>query len=234
MSDYVSLGIVLLSGLLVASLQLPLGTFLLLFHSSMSKNIPKKTKTLASSFISGATIMFFFLLCSACFLISAISFSGTLSIGSLLVILGILIALAIISFLFYYRRKGSTELWLPRKVSRFINSRAKHTSDNSEAFSLGLFVVFAEQIFTLPLVILSANEILKLDKVYQTVAIVIFTLLSVLPLLIMRFIIRKGKNLADIQRWRLKYKNFFRLFSGSGYLILAIFLFAFQILGVNL
>lgn len=231
MSTIVSLGIVLLSGLVTASLQLPLGTLLLLYHASLGKNIPKKTKCLVSSFIAGVTIMFFLLLSASCFIISALTFSGQFSVASLIILVSILIALAIIAWFFYYRRKNTTELWLPRKVSSFIDGRAKITKDNSEAFSLGLLVVLAELLFTAPLLALSADAILCIESIFQIFCLVIFTCLSVLPLVILRFSIRNGKNLADIQRWRIKNKNFFRIFSGFGFAILAAFITVFLIIG---
>ena len=136
----VSLSIIILSGLVTASLQLPLGTLLLLYHASLGKNVRKKTKTLASSFISGVTLMNFLLLGTSIFLIASLTNSGTLSDVGHTILFGLLIALGIIAWFFYYKRKGSTELWLPRRLARFIDSRAKLTNDTSEAFSLGLLV----------------------------------------------------------------------------------------------
>ncbi|MBR3256887.1 hypothetical protein IKG02_01180 [Candidatus Saccharibacteria bacterium] len=231
MSSFVSLGIVLLSGLILASLQAPLASFLLLYHSSFGKNIKKKTKSLASSYVSGVAVMVFLLLATSVFLISALSFSGSLSLVSLVVLFGVLLALSLLSLCFYYKFGRSTELWLPRKVSKFISSRARATSDNSEAFALGMFVTFCDLLFSFPLFILSANAILSLSSPYQVLALAGFTILSCLPLVILRLAIRKGKNLADVQRWRLKNKNFFRFFSGLGFLVLAVFLFAFLVIG---
>ena len=233
MSDFVSLGIVLLCGVIIASLQLPLGTLFLLYHASMGKNIRAKTRRLSSSFISGVTLMFFLLISSACYLISLLSIGGTFSLVSLSVLFGALLALAIISWFFYYKRRSSTELWLPRRLSRFLNSRAKATSDISEAFSLGLLVPLSELLFSFVPILLAGNFILRLNSLYQATATVVFTFLAVLPLLILRLTIRSGKNLADVQRWRLKNKTFFRIFTGACYLVLAGFLLVFAIIGGN-
>ncbi|MBQ3348509.1 hypothetical protein IJG90_03270 [Candidatus Saccharibacteria bacterium] len=230
MEVYVSLGIVILSGLIAASLQLPLGALLLLYHASLGKNIRKKTKKLASSFISGVTLMNFLLLGTAIFLVSVLTATGTLPHLLHVILFGILVFLGIIAWFFYYKRKGSTELWLPRRLARFIDVRARETNDLSEAFSLGLLIPLSEIIFSLPLLILSADAILRLDTLYQALGLVIFTIFGTLPLLILRLFIRKGRNIADVQRWRLKNKSFFRFFTGAGFLILAAFLFAFVIL----
>ncbi|MBR2586875.1 hypothetical protein IKE71_00660 [Candidatus Saccharibacteria bacterium] len=230
MEVYVSLGIIILSGLITASLQLPLGTLLLLYHASLGKNVRQKTKKLASSFISGVTLMNFLLLGTGIFLVSVLSFSGVLSNLAHLILFGLLVALGVIAWFVYYKRKGSTELWLPRRLARYIDSRAKITEDLSEAFSLGLLIPLAEILFTLPLLLLSADAILHLDAPCQALGLVIFTLFGTLPLLVLRFFIRKGRNVAEVQRWRLRNKAFFRFFTGAGFLVLAAFLLAFVII----
>ena len=231
MNEMIYLGIIFLSSLIVALLQLPLGTLLLLYHASLGKKIPKKTRTLISSFISGSTLMFFLLLSASCFLIFALTVSGTFTNVSLVVLTSYLVVLGIFSWFFYYKRKNSTELWLPRKITKFINQRAKETHDNSESFSLGVLTVLSEIVFTAPLFLLSGNSILILEPGYQVIALVGFVLISVLPLIILRIAIRTGKNLADIQRWRLKNKSFFRVITGLSYLILATFILTFLLMG---
>ena len=231
MNELVNLGIILLSGIIVASLQLPLGTLLLLYHSSLGKNVSKKTKTLVSSFISGSLLMSFLLLATSCLLVAGLTISGTLSSPSILVLVGVLCALGIVAWFFYYKSRRTTELWLPRKVANFIDSRAKITNDNSEAFSLGSLVVLSEVIFTAPLIILSSNSILKLEPGYEVLTLAMFSLLSILPLIILRIVIRSGKNVAEIQRWRLRNKSFFRIFTGLGFFVLAGFVIMFLFFG---
>ena len=231
MSSIVSLGIVILSGLVVASLQLPLGTLLLLYHASLGKNIREKTKHLVSNFISGATLMNFLLLAATCFLVSSLTISGVFSQTALTVLFGILIALGLVAWFFYYKLGKSTELWLPRGIAKFIDDRAKKTNSLHEAFSLGIWISLSEIMFTLPLIIVSADSILRLPSLFQALSLVIFTILSVLPLITLRLVLRSGKNVADVQRWRVKNKTFFRIFSGCGFIVLAVFLLAFVILG---
>jgi len=62
--------------------------------------------------------------------------------------------------------------------------------------------------------------------------ILLYTLISIAPLVILKLSIRNGKTVTDIQRWRVKNKNFLRIMSGVGYLVLAGFVFAFKVLGV--
>lgn len=230
MEVYISLSIIILSGLVAASLQLSLGTLLLLYHASLGKNIRQKTKNLASSFISGVTLMNFLLLGTTIFLISVLVPNGLLPDLAYVILFAVLILLSLLSWFFYYRRKGSTELWIPRRLAKFIDTRAKLTNDLSEAFSLGLLIPLSEILFTLPLLALSADAVLRLDVAFQALGLVVFTIFGSLPLLVLRLFIRHGRNVAEIQRWRLKNKAFFRFFTGAGFAILAAFLFAFVIL----
>lgn len=242
MSSFVSLGIVLLSSLIIATLQLAPSTLLLLYRSSLGKvgnlkeaknlkkAIKKRTKSLVSSYISGVALIIFLILSAVCFLISVLSTSGVLSSLALLVLVGILGLFSFSVLFFYYRKSGTTELWIPRKVAKFINSRAEKTSDNSEAFSLGILATLSEIIFSIIPIILSADSILRLDEIFQVFAIALFTIISILPLLIIRFIIRNGKTIVDIQRWRLKNKNFFRIIIGLEFFTMAMFTLAFLVM----
>ncbi len=232
MSDFVSLGTVFLTGLVLASLQLPLGTLLLLYHASLGKNIRKTTRRLASSYLSGAMLASFLFISASCFLVSAFSLAGTLSRTSLSVLFGVLLSLGVVAWCFYYKRRGSTELWLPRRFARFLNTRAKSTSDAREGFSLGLTTVVAESLFAAPLFLVAGDAILRLSTpLLQALALFGLVLLSVLPLLVLRATLRSGRNVAEVQRWRLKNQTFFRIFSGAGFLVLAFFLLVFTILG---
>ncbi|MBQ6605850.1 hypothetical protein IJH66_02630 [Candidatus Saccharibacteria bacterium] len=228
-----SLGIVVFSALICALLQLSLGTLLLLYHNSIGRHIRKKTKSLAGSFISGVFLMNFLLLATNCFLSYAF-FGGELPLLAFSVLIGILAALSLVIFCFYFRRgktsKESTELWLPKSISRFVDSRAKITNNNSEAFALGLLTVFGELPFTFALFFLSGSMILELNPGFETLALCLFSLISVLPLLVLRLSVRRGKTVVEVQRFRVRNKFFFKLLAGICFLSLAGFVFAFKIL----
>ena len=230
MSDFISIATIVLAAIIHASLQLGLGCLLLLYHESLGKHIKAKTHNLVSSFIAGVGTIIFLFLGTACFIIDAL-FNGALSVPLLAALIGILAALAIIMWLFYYRNGYSTELWLPKSVARFIDRRAKATSSNTEAFSLGILSCFAEMPFVAILIFVAGNSILQLSPIYQALMIAIYTIIAISPLVALRFVIRSGRTLADIQRWRLRNKIFLRIISGCGFLSLGIFIFAFQILG---
>lgn len=147
-----------------------------------------------------------------------------------MIVVGMLVALAIAAWFVYYRRGKSTELWLPRSVARFIDKRAKLTNSNTEAFSLGLLTSLAEMPFTLVLFVVAANSTMVLPPMYQILAVAMYTLITIIPPVVLRFAIRKGQTVVSIQRWRVKHKTFFRLLTGVGFLVLAFFLFTFEVL----
>ena len=78
--------------------------------------------------------------------------------------------------------------------------------------------------------VVAANSILGLPSEQQLLAVAIYTIITILPPLILRGAVRKGKTVVEIQRWRVKHKNFFRVVTGVGFLVLSGFLFAFEVL----
>lgn len=220
---------VFLAAVVHATLQLQLGTLLLLYHASIGKHVRKKTRYLVDSYIAGVGTLVFLLLATMVFLLDRY-FEKSLYIEELVIVSGMLVALAIAAWAFYYRRGKSTELWLPRRVALFIDKRAKETNNNTEAFSLGMLTSFAEMPFTLVLLFVAANSIMKLPFLYQIIAVAVYTIITVIPPVVMRLAIRKGQTVVNIQRWRVKHKFFFRVLSGAGFLVLGCFLFTFEVL----
>ena len=228
MSDLLCIATIILVGIVQASLQLSLGGLILLYHASMGHHRRRKTRFLARHYIIGAAVISFLMVCTIGFLISTI-FNGALRTEYLVICVGIFVASALIMWLFYYRRGKSTELWLPRSFTRFIQRRAKATNDNIEAFSLGLLSSFAEMPLSIALYFVVANCILNLSAQYQIAAVLGYTLLSVVPLLILKLRVKSGKNVVEVQQWRLRNKAFARIMSGSGFLVLAAFVTVYWI-----
>lgn len=210
-------------------LQLGAGALLLLYHASLGKHIKKKTRQLASQYILGNALLTMLSVAAVSFIILVVN-QGELGTLPLMILVGALAALAIAAWAFYYRRGRSTELWLPRTVSRYISRRAKKTESSTEAFSLGMLTCFAEMPFTLILIVVAANSVLALPQAEQILAIALYTLLSVLPLAVMRLMVRRGETVADIQKWRIKNKNFLKIMTGIGFLTLALFIVAFKVM----
>ena len=220
---------VFLAAVIHATLQLELGALLLLYHASIGKHVRKETKYLVSNYIAGIGSLVFLSLSTVAFIFDRY-FGDALYPEELMIIVGMLVALAIAAWFFYYRRGRTTELWLPRSVARFIDRRAKATNSNTEAYALGLLTSLAEMPFTLVLFVVAANSLLQLPALHQLIALVLYTVIAILPSIIMRLAIRKGQTVVDIQRWRVKHKTFFRLLTGIGFLALAFFLFSFEVL----
>ena len=230
MSNLPEIGIILLSAVVYATLQLGSGCLLMLYHASLGKHVRKKTKMLVSSYIAGNGTIALIGLGFLCFAIGS-SFSGPLSIGWLSVTAGVMVVLAILMWFFYYRRGRTTELWLPKSVAKFITRRAEVTESDTEAFSLGLLAGFAEVPFTFVLMAVAANSILALPLEYQLLSVVGYTLIAILPLVLMRIMIRRGNTVVDIQKWRVKNKLFLRIISGVSFAVLAGFIVAFKVMG---
>ena len=126
---------VFLAAVIHATLQLSLGALLLLYHASLGKHVRKKTRFLVDSYISGLGTLVFLSLGAIIFILDRY-FGKPLYIEELVIVVGMLVALAIAAWFVYYRRGKSTELWLPRSVARFIDKRAKLT--NSNAIHIGV------------------------------------------------------------------------------------------------
>lgn len=221
---------VFLAAVIHATLQLELGALLLLYHASLGKHVRKKTRNLVDSYISGIGMLVFLVVAATAFILGRVFGTGLFA-EEILIVVGMLVALAIAAWAFYYRRGKSTELWLPRTVARFIDKRAKETNSNTEAFSLGVLTSLAEMPWTMVLFVVAANSIIVLPAEYQLLAVVMYTVITIIPPIVLRIAIRKGQTVVDIQRWRVKHKSFMRVITGVGFLVLGFFIFAFEVLG---
>ena len=228
--NLIQFGTILLAALVHATLQLGLGALLLLYHASLGKHIKKKTKQLVSNYILGTALLIILTVTAAAFIINAIT-SSSLSPEVLAILVGILFMLAIIIWFFYYRTRRSTELWLPKSVSRYISNRAKLTESNTEAFSLGMLSSLAEMPFSIILMIIAGNSIIGLPAELQILSIAFYSFITILPLFILRFSIRRGNTVVDIKKWRVKNKEFLKIMTGIGFMTLALFIIGFRILG---
>lgn len=220
---------VVLAAFVHASLQVQLGSLLLLYHASLGKHVRKKTKTIVSFYIAGIATLVFLAVSATCFVFDRY-FGKALYPEEIVIVVSMLVAIAFIVWIFYYKRGKSTELWLPRSVARFIDRRAKETNSKTEAFSLGVLTSLAEMPFTLVLFIVAANSVLKLHGAWQILAVLLYSLITIIPPIILRIFVHKGETITNIQRWRVKNKTFLRVLSGAGFLILAFFLFSFEVL----
>ncbi|MDR2063180.1 MAG: hypothetical protein LBQ02_00075 [Candidatus Nomurabacteria bacterium] len=233
MSDiWVNIAVVALAGFIHATLQLGLGCVILLYHGSVGRaHIRRKTNSLVSSFISGVGLMSFLLLSAVAFILLNI-FGLFVPDYFLAVGVGMLAATAVATILFYYRRGVGTELWLPKPVAKFIDQRAKATNNTSEAYLLGSFACFGELPFILALLLISGACIVELPVEWQLLAVAIYAIISIIPLVIFRFSVHTGKTVADVQKWRMHFKRFLKIISTVSYLALTLFVIVYKIIEV--
>lgn len=230
MNAIISLSVIFLSALVYASLSLDLGAMLLLYHSVKSRFVSKKSRILVTNYLLGSLTMIFLGLAAGLFLVFFVS-GGPLDIRVLSIITGALGVISLVAWFFYYRCGRSTELWLPRSVSRYISTRASLTSSRTEAFSLGMLTAFAEFPFSALLSVVAADSLISLNTSLALPAVLMYLLIAILPLLIVRLFFTRGKTIVDVQKWRIKNIFFIRFVTGLGFFVLAAFIFAFKILG---
>ncbi|MBQ6393914.1 hypothetical protein IJH74_01560 [Candidatus Saccharibacteria bacterium] len=229
MNDLLDLFIIALAGLVHATLQLGISALLLLYHASLGKNVKRKTRELVRDFNLGISLFIALLLASTCF-VTLVIFGGALPKSALVILVGLIAAMAFGIWFLYYRKSTGTELWVPRSFARFITERADKTDDGVEAFSLGMLIACAEVPFAMLLIITAANSVLNLPQPVQLLAIAVYVLIATMPMWLAQLLINNGKTIVDIQRWRVKNKQFLKVISGVGFITLAIFLLAFKVM----
>ena len=233
MSVFSSVGIIIIAMLIMASLQLVPGVFALFHHYASGKYSKKRTSRLSLFFILGAEVI------SACLFLFSFYIAYFFFLGKprpehsvfAWFGIGVLIALSIASFFFYFRRGKGTQLFIARSFAKALNESAKSAKTRSDAFALGAISSTCEILFTLPLYIITAIEIIELSSENFTsdILTIIYILTSAIPLFITYYLFHSGRNLADIERTRVKDKTFTRLLMGFSYLIIAILIIHFKI-----
>lgn len=225
-----SLAIVALAALIHASFQLSVSMLTLLSsHAIGSQTAHAKLLRLTCSFLTGVGIM-------TLLLISFFSFVFQQSFGQQVpplmwaVSCGLLIGLGIAVWAFYYRREKGTSLWLPRGLARYLSDRTKATKLSAEAFGLGLASIIAELVFILAPILISALVLIQLPPLWQLAGVGIYTLISLLSLLIVYTLVGSGHKLSRIQKWREDNKRFLQFTAGSALIILGFYVYVEEVL----
>lgn len=228
MSIITSVGIVAISMLIIASLQLASGIFALFFHYALGRFSKTKAANLAIFFIIGVEVITAFLFLAVYYLTCIIFFDGISFDNNFTIwlLIGVTIALGLTAPIFYFRRGNGTKLFIPRRYARALDQSAQITKTKSDAFLLGLSAGASELFFTLPLFMASSIAIIKLNttSTLGNPFSLIFVLAPLVPLFVTYWLYRSGHNLADIGRLRTHNKLFIRFILCSGYLLLAILL----------
>ena len=211
--------------LILMSLQLIPGIFALVSHYAFGKYSNKKASDLALFFIIGVEIAFAITMLLIYLILTAI-YSTIYNIDILIwIICGILVALGIITFFFYYRKGDGSKLFIPRSFAKNIDLRARSVKTRSDAFVMGVLAPFPELIFTLPLYIIATICIMEVGEtaIIRAGLVSLFVFFTIIPNLLY-YLISSHHNLATYIKFRFKNKTFFRIFISILYFILAIFI----------
>lgn len=225
-----SFAIIAAAALIHASFQLSVSMLTLLSsHTIGAKRSHARLLGLTTAFSSGVLVMTVLLLSTAA-LFAQLSLASETHAVVWVAICGLLLGLGAAVWIFYYRREQGTTLWLPRGMARYLSDRSKATKHSSEAFSLGLSSVLSELLFIFAPIVVSALVLIRLDPMWQGIGILLYTALSLFPLLIVNGLIGSGHKISRIQRWREENKRFLQFVAGSGLIVLGFYLYVDQVL----
>ena len=234
MSFFVSLGIVILAMLIMACLQLQPGVFSLFYHYASGKYSYARTSDITLFFILGAETS------AACLFLCSYYIADFLFLYKFRpetsffawIIAGALLALAIMSIFCYFRPGPGTKLFIPRRCAQNLDSHARTASSRSDAFALGALSSICELPFTLPLYIVTSIEIMEMTVEFfpSNLLTILYIVIPTIPLFITRWKFQLGHNLANIQRSRVKDKNFTRIILSLSYTAIAVLFIYFRIL----
>lgn len=231
---FTPLSILILAMLIITSMKLIPGIFAYLYHHASGKYSAKKVGNLCLFFILGVEVLPALLFVVSNFLLCALSYTK-FDITSDIILwstAGLLVALGIAFFCFYFRRDKGTKLFISRKTASNFRKKATLVETNSDAFILGLISGIPELLFTFPLYLITLIEITKsfILPVPCSMILILFILAIISPLFFLYVYFRAGNNLADFLRLREKNKTFFRFFVASLYFLLALIIILLKVI----
>lgn len=221
-----SLEILILIALIGAFLQLTPGVFMLFYHYALGKKSKKTADDLALYFLAGVETTIIVLFLIVYYIIYFLLQNNlTLTTGlPVWLISGILVALALFSFFFYFRRGPSMSLFIHRRLAKSYDNFARDIRTRKKAFLLGFLSTLPELFLTIPLYIIATIEIMKWDNPSFPRPLLVFLGLFIVfgNLFFTRLLFRSDHNLAEIDRLRRKNKTFIRIMLSLFYLVLAL------------
>lgn len=234
MSFFVSLGIVVMAMLIMACLQLQPGIFSLFYHYASGKYSKSRASDLSVFFILGAetaAACFFFCSYLLANLFFLYKFRPETSFFAWIMV-GVLIALAVMGLFCYFRPGSGTRLFISRRCAHNLSTHAQKAKSRSDAFVLGALSGVCELPFTLPLYLITSIEIMEMAVEFypSNLLTILYIIVPTIPLFVIRWRFQTGHNLADIQRSRVKDKYFTRIILCLSYLTITILFIYFRIL----
>ena len=228
-----SFAIILLAALIHASFQLSISVLTLLSgHALGRKTAHHRLMHLTGSFMLGAGIMTVMLLSVFALVLSVILPDSTpASLWAL--VCGAVVGVGVSVWLFYYRSEKGTSLWIPRGFAEYLHDRTKATRVTPESFALGMVSVVAELLFIFAPLLVTALLLVRMDPDMQLLGILVYSVVSLAPLIIVGMLIGSGHKLSHIQRWRESNKQFLQFAAGSGLLILGAYVYVEQVINAS-
>lgn len=228
-----SLAIIAFAALIHASFQLSVSVLTLMSgHAIGKRTAHSRILRLVTGFTVGVGVMTMLLVTFTAYLAANV-FGVHLPMVLWALVCGVLVGVGISVWRFYYRPGRGTTLWVPRTVALHLNERSKATKRSAEAFGLGLSTVTGEILFVAAPIIVSALVLIQLSPMWQLVGILLYTIISLSPLLIVGALIGSGHKLSHIQRWRETNKHFLQFAAGSGLLVLGAYVYVEQVITVT-
>jgi hypothetical protein len=230
MNTFDSLAIVAIAALIHASFQLSVSMLTLLSsHTIGAKRSHGRLLGLTNSFTAGVTVMTILLISTAAWLVQ-IGINETTRLAIWVAVCGLLLGLGVAVWIFYYRREQGTTLWLPRGLARYLSDRTKATKQTAEAFGLGMSSVVAELLFIFAPLLVSALVLARVEPTWQLTGVVLYTSLSLFPLILVNALVGSGHKISRIQRWREENKSFLQFVAGGGLIALGFYVYVDQVL----
>jgi len=224
MSVLTSVGILISAMLIMAFLQFIPGVFALLSHHNYGKFSKLKASDLSIFFIIGVETIIILTSLIIYIIISALSplfFSFKILAW---IAASVSLVLSIVFFFCYFRKGEGNRLYISRSLVSKFQKQIDSVKTRSDAFTLGVTTILPEAFFTLPLffIIISQIDALGSTPLIRAFLVILFAVITILPLLIMHSLHSSQHNLADFIRFRFKNKSFFRWTITILYAILAI------------
>lgn len=228
-----SLAVIAFAALIHASFQLSVSVLTLMSSHAIGKHTRHtKLMRLITGFIGGVSVMTMLLITFPAFILSHHYGAHTpLIIWALAC--GSLLGIGISVWRFYYRSGQGTSLWIPRGLARHLHDRSKATKRSAEAFSLGLSSVISDLLFVVGPLAIAALALVQLPPTWQLVGLLLYVSISLLPLLIVGTMVGGGHKLSRIQKWREDNKRFLQFASGTGLLVLSVYVYVDQVMATT-
>jgi cytochrome c biogenesis protein CcdA len=199
-------------------------------HLLSAPESARRLHRLSAAYIFGSLLAVAAGLIMVIYLFAQWPFASTEQFWAILTGVSVGIGLAVI--LFYYRwDKSGTRLWLPRRAAEYLYQRTKATRRTFEAFILGIGAIVAELIFVAAPSLIAGNLITELNGQKHILAIGIYLVIAISPLLILFAGNARGHKISALQKWREKNKRFLQVAAGTLLIILGFYLLTYKVLG---